>query len=317
MFIIVPVPRIRRRKIAQQPARPMVGPFALTPTPPDGETALFQDSRVGFSHALPGWPRALAASSPQDPCDAAMQFYDFPVWLRYRIDRPAFAAQSAMDLAVRHAHVLAGHTTGAQQEVVPAPPARLGAWSVEAAATARYDRRADSFGAEHEELTVLVRQGRILVVTKRWRRETDWARLALFKSAVDATIVWDAARFRYTPRIWPESTFLEPMAYPNLKGPRQEALASLAPQFAPLSKERREALGDVIGGIVTSDDPPWKPLGPEERAARTKQLSDAAASAQLAALFDGGMREVQTAHDLRGLALMTGWAMAQAAPPAS
>ncbi|MGH7297084.1 MAG: hypothetical protein ACRELB_19255, partial [Polyangiaceae bacterium] len=84
MFFIVPIPRIRRRQAAPR-AAPPPPQFALQPTTPDGETALFTDSRAGFSHALPGWPQATAVTSGpgEPPADALVQFWDFPMWVRY------------------------------------------------------------------------------------------------------------------------------------------------------------------------------------------------------------------------------------------
>jgi hypothetical protein len=312
VFLIVPIPRMRARRAAKRASvPPPSGPFALVPAG-DGETALFSDARVGFTHALPAWPEAIHASAPNDPCDAAVEFWDLPVWMRYRLDRQTFAATSAMDLAVRHAQAVAYHASGAAQAVSPAPASQLAAWCVEAAATARYARWPDARGADAEDLTVLVRQGIIMTVARRHRRgAVDWVRLALFASAVDSTLLWDPSRARYAPRIWPEGTFLEPIAYPTLKPSRQQEIGPLAQQLARARPPQREALSGELAAILGASEAPWKPVGPEERAARVDALSRAAPDAR--GLFEGALVEVLHSHDLKGFAWMTGLALHQAA----
>jgi hypothetical protein len=269
---------------------------------------VFQDARCGFSHAVPGWPRALFGHAQRETADAVLELHELPIWLRYRLDRQSFAASSAADLAMRYAERFATHTSGAVVTPTPAPDYALASWGVDAAATATYDRAPDGFGADAEHLTVLVRQSAIMVVVRRYRRDVDWVRLAIVASAVDASFLWHPRAFREPRRIWPDGTFLEPMAYPALKPPRQEAIVSVARALS-LSAAEKGALSNELHAIVTRDDPPWRPIPPAERAALLERLASAATSWSLRAILEGHLRDVVTAHDLRGFALMIGLAM--------
>src|SRR5438477_11866045 len=64
-------------------------PFALTPNQ-TGESALYLDRRAGFSHALPGYPRAIQpVPGPNEPAaDTLIALGEMPVFIRYRPDRP-------------------------------------------------------------------------------------------------------------------------------------------------------------------------------------------------------------------------------------
>src|SRR5262245_26826292 len=66
-------------------------PFALVPDA-TGESALFEDRRVAFTHALPAHPRAvgIVPSPGEPPADVLLAMGDLPICVRYRIDRPAF-----------------------------------------------------------------------------------------------------------------------------------------------------------------------------------------------------------------------------------
>jgi hypothetical protein len=312
VFFIVPIPRIRRR---QAPARVAPPPpqFALLPTTQDGETALFTDSRAGFSHALPGWPQASAVTSGpgEPPADALVQFWDFPMWVRYRLERMTGPAPSAMHFAIDWASRYVVSRTRAPVKAEPARPERIAKWSVDAAAVASYPlTQPDLYGADHEDLTVLVRHGMILTVTRRHSGAAqDWVRHASFRAAVESTMLWDPQRFKYAARIWPPSSFLEPMLVPVLSPARQQVLPALTAELALIAPGEGEALGKVLETMMRAEDPPWEGLSPAAREHWSGQLRAAMSTPSLAELVQRGFAEVQTVHDLRGFALMTGSAL--------
>jgi hypothetical protein len=183
-------------------------------------------------------------------------------------------------------------------------------WSVDAAAVASYALVApDPMGATHEDLAVLVKHGSVLTVTRRYAGAAeDWVRHAAFHAAAEATMLWDPHRYRYDARIWPTSTFLEPMLPPVLLQGRQNALPGIAAAMQ-LPPGEGEALGRVLEAMMRDDEPPWQPLAPEPRMRWAKELANAVRTEAVAALLRNGLAEVVTAHDLRGFALMTGMAL--------
>lgn len=312
MFFIIPIPRIRVRPRQPRPEPPPAH-FALQPTTQDGETALFQDARIGFSHALPGWPQAThdVPGPGEPPSDALLQFWDFPMWIRYRVERMTTSAPSAMHAALDWATRYARNRSRGDCTVTGATPERILAWSVDAAAVSSYPlAQPDAYGADHEDLTVLVRAGTILTVTRRHSGAAqDWVRHAAFRAAAEATMLWNPHRFRYDARIWPPSTFLEPMAAPQLVPTRQHALPSIAAALR-LEHTQRSALGDVLRAMIESDDPPWQAVMPEAKDRWYTAMAQAATAPDVVDLLGRGLAEVQTAHDLRGFAVMTSMAMA-------
>src|SRR4051812_39988782 len=90
--------RSHRESQAEQRAAQMSGPFALNHDP-TGESALFEDRRAGFSHALPGYPRSVqaAAGLGEPAADAAVAIGELPVVVRYRYDQPQIQAADALD----------------------------------------------------------------------------------------------------------------------------------------------------------------------------------------------------------------------------
>ncbi|HEX8790186.1 MAG TPA: hypothetical protein VF765_04490 [Polyangiaceae bacterium] len=313
MFIIIPRIRIQPRpRAAPAPAPPPPPQFALTPTTQNGETALFQDSRIGFSHALPGWPQAtwVPPSPGEPPADAMVQFWDFPMWIRYRVETMTSHAPSAMHVAVDYAQRYATYRTRDPVKAAPARDDHMHTWSVDAAAVASYALVApDPMGATHEDLAVLVKHATVLTVTRRHAGSAeDWVRHAAFRAAADATMLWDPARFRYDARIWPTSTFLEPMLPPVLLQGRQNALPGIAAAMQ-LAPGEGDALGRVLEAMMKSDDPPWAPLAPDARLHWAKDLASAVKTEGVAALLRNGLAEVVTSHDLRGFALTTGMAL--------
>jgi hypothetical protein len=267
MFFVIPIPRIRTRPAAR-PAPPPPAHFALTPTTQGGETALFQDHRIGFSHALPGWPQASAVPGGpgEPPADAMVQLWDFPMWLRYRVEAMTGPAPSAAHAAHDYAARYAAYRTRDPVTPQPVSPDRARAWFVDAAATASYGLvTPDAMGATHEDLQVLVRHGTVLVITRRYAgAEQDWVRHASFRAAADATIIWDPQRYRYDAKVWPPSSFLEPMLPPVLLPGRQQAVPGIA-QVLQQAASEGQALATVLEGMMRNDLPPWMPLPPEVR----------------------------------------------------
>jgi hypothetical protein len=314
MFILIPIPRIRVRP-KPAPPKPPPAHFALQPTTQDGETALFVDQRIGFSHALPGWPQATQVTSGpgEPPADALIQFWDFPMWLRYRAEKMTGPAPSAIHVAVNWATRYARNRTREPVKAAPAHADRVARWYVDAAAVASYPLvQPDSHGATHEDLTVLVRHGTILTVTRRHSGAAqDWARHTAFRAAVDATMLWNPRSYKYEARIWPPSSFLEPMLAPVLVGARQQAVPGLAPAMR-LSDAEGKALAGVLRDMIESDAPPWQAVSPAEHDAWWAKLAGAVSTTHVRELMQRGLAEVQTAHDLRGFAVMTGTALSQA-----
>jgi hypothetical protein len=239
-----------------------------------------------------------------------MQFWELPAWVRYRLERPAVPARTAMELAMLQSANAASQRAGRPIAARPARPEQLAMWGAEGAAFVAFDLpRPDAQAADVEETLVLVRAGHVMNVALRYAKaKLDWVRLASFRAAVEASILWDPARGQAPRRIWPESTWLEPMAAPVLKPARQQAIPALAPQFA-LPQAERDALSAVFQQMIVTPFPPWSPIGPPERAWHTDALGRATTSATLRGLFQQGLADVASVHDLRGFALMSGMAM--------
>jgi hypothetical protein len=315
MFFVIPIPRIRVRQAA-----PVLPPppahFALQPTTQNGETGLFMDHRIGFSHALPGWPQATAvpAGPGEPPADAMVQFWDFPMWIRYHAVQMTGPAPSAMHVAMDYATRYA--TPRTREAVTPreAPPEKVATWFVDAACTASYKLvLPDAMGATDEDLTVLVRHGNILVITRRHcGGAEDWVRHAAFRAAVDATLIWDQHRYRYDAKVWPPSAFLEPMLPPVLLPGRQQAIPGIAAALQLPAGEGQE-LAKVLEAMMKTDVPPWMPVPPPDRDHWVRSITGAVKPPDLADMLLKGFGEVITGHDLRGFGLMTGTALSQMA----
>lgn len=290
-------------------------PFALTPKHHDA--ALYQDLRASFGHLLPGRPRltpgAAGAAPGEPPADTALWLQDAPIAVRYRYEAPQLAAATAGDLAGRTAEAYA------RARVAPASrgpgvervaPAWLAKWGVEGAARAEYDLTApDAAGADHEELLVLVRAGGVMLVTTRWPRgAVDAATLALFRSAAEATLVWDARRWQSASGLWPESSFLQPRVVATLWPGREEQLAWLARE-ARFEDAEREAVTTAVDDVLRNAGAPWAGLDAAAWSAHRDRLLGALVQPAARAFVEGAFGEVRTAQDLRGLAAMLGRAV--------
>jgi hypothetical protein len=219
-------------------------------------------------------------------------------------------AQSAAELAVAQASANASRTAGRPVHAEPAAASLVGTCCVEAAAHARCDlRMKDAYGADVEELTVLVRAGHVMNVSLRYPKEAlDWMRLASFRAATRLSMLWDPARISQPRRIWPDSTYLEPMPVPTLKLPRQRAIPTLAQHFMVPAAER-EALAESFHALLSIEDPPWAPIDRPERAWHGERLSRNTSDPTLLGLFEQGLADVWSTHDLRGFALMSAMAL--------
>ena len=166
----------------------------------------------------------------------------------------------------------------------------------------------DPLGATDEDLTVLVRHGSVLTITRRHSGAAqDWVRHAAFRAAVDATIIWDPQRYRYDAK-----------HLADLHVPRAHAAAGAAARAAagssPGSPRRcscPQARGRRSQGARGHDAQRLTRRGSRSRPspgywART---SDRVKTEAVAALLHNGLAEVLTAHDLRGFGLMTGMAL--------
>ena len=283
-------------------------PFTLTPKLCDA--ALYQDLRATFGHLVPG--RAQLTAAPQvwgePPADAILWLAHAPITVRYRYERAAFVASSAADLAMRTAQSYGANRTQRAVDVTSPEPGWLATWGVEAAAHADYDLAApDGAGADHEELFVLVRGGMVMFVTTRHPRAgVDPVTLALFRSATEATISWDAQRWQSGTTPWPESTFLEPRMLATLTPYRNDQSAWLARESGAIDDDQRAGVHDALDRVLRTAGPAWSVLDESARASHRVTLLAAVRQPTLRTFVDATLAEVRTAHDLRGLAMMIG-----------
>jgi hypothetical protein len=288
-----------------------VTPFALTPARDD--TALYQDSRTGFSHLLPGRPAlGMVSQRPGDPpADAVIHLQDAPITIRYRLESPSFAATSAGELARGTAERFASWRAQAPVAVDWANESWLVAWGVEAAVVAAYDLPLDASSGGvlmREDLFVLVRQGMVMLASWTYPRGfVDDPAYATFASVAEATMAWDPARFEQRGRVWPEGPFLGAGLFGAPKSKYNETAKLLA--GAPVVPEERAQILAILSGVVSGAGAPWVPLAPEVIEGNKRAILSAVRNARLATFIDDAFADVKTAHDLRGLAIMLGRAL--------
>jgi hypothetical protein len=287
--------------------------FLLTPSRDD--TSLFQDSRIGFSHLVPGRPTLGTTARPGDPpADAVMHLQDAPITIRYRVEPPAFAAPSAAELARGMAERYAAWRSQGPVQADWANETWLQAWSVEAAAVAAYEippNAAAGTGLAREDLFVLVKQGMVLVVSWTYPRGfLDDPAYATFASVAEATMAWDTSRWEQRGRVWPDSVFIGP----GLFGVPQPKLNEMAKQLAAANippGERAQILA-ILSGVVSGAGAPWVPLAPELIEGNKRAILGAVRNGTVRSFIDAAFADVRTAHDLRGLAIVLGRALAAA-----
>ena len=287
------------------------GPGAATPcalTPYRDDTALYKDSRAGFSHLLPGRPTlGMVTPRPGDPpADAVIHLQDAPITIRYRLQSPSFAATSAGELARGTAERFASWRAQAAVNVAWANDSWLVAWGVEAAVVAAYDLPPSS-GSNllREDLFVLVRQGVVMLVSWTYPRGfVDDPAYATFASVAEATMAWDPTRWEQRGRVWPEGAFLGPGLFGAPKSKYNETAKLLA--NASLLPEERAQILAILSGVVSGAGAPWVPLAPELIEGNKRAILAAVRNARLATFIDDAFADVKTAHDLRGLAIILG-----------
>jgi hypothetical protein len=276
------------------------------------DTALFVDARVSFSHLLPGRP-TLGMLRPNEPADAVVHLQDAPVTLRYRVESPSFLAGSAAELAHGTAERFGAWRTGAPVEVEFANASWHASWSVEAAAITGYETFGEH-GPVREELFVLVKQGLVLLVG--WSYPAGFVSdpaYATFASVAEATLVWDAARFDQRGRVWPEGHFFGPGLYGAPRPKYNEASRQLG--AAPVTEAERAQLLAVLSGVVSGAGAPWVRLSREVVQANQRAILGATQAPALRAFLEQAFLDVETAHDLRGLAILLGRALDGALRP--
>lgn len=290
---------------------PSHAPSAFGLVPGKEDTSLFRDTRIPFSHLLPGRP-VLGIPTPHDPpSDAVLHLQDAPITVRYRLTPPGFAAPTAAHLAHMTATRWASLRAGTQIVADMANDSWLAAWSVEAAAVASYDVAiSDLPNAQrlHEELFVLVKHGMVLSVSWAYPRGlVEDPAYASFAAIAEATLVWDAARWDQEVVVWPDGPFFGPGLYGRPKPRHNESAKMLS--VVVLEPARRKHLLDIVSGVIINAGAPWVPLPREVVAGYHRALSAAANERQIRAWLDRAFPEVLTAHDLRGLAIMLGKAI--------
>ena len=289
----------------------IASPFALTASRDD--TALYQDSRAGFSHLLPGRPvlgmATLRAGEP--PADAVIHLQDAPITIRYRLEPPAFTASSAAELARTTADRYASWRAQCAVSIDWANDSWLLAWGVEAASVAAYDvpgNAAAGVQEAREDLFVLVRQGMVLVVSWTYPRGfVDDPAYAMFASVAEATMIWDAARWEQRGRVWPDGAFLGPGLFGAPKAKYSEIARQLS--SAPLLPDERTQVLAVLSGVVTGAGAPWVPLPREVIDGNKRAVLSAVRNGRLRSFIEEAFIEIHTAHDLRGLAIVMGRAL--------
>lgn len=278
-------------------------PFLLTLGKDD--TALFQDTRIGFSHLLPGRPAIAQARAGDPAADATVSIQDAPITVRYRLEPPTMFARTAAELAKVTAEHYGSFRAQAAVNADLANESWLGAWGVEGAAVATYPL---AYGTIREDLFVLVREGMVLFVT--WSTPTafvDDPSFAAFVAVAEATLVWERARWEQRGRVWPASELVEPGLFGAPK-PKHDRPAQLLRGVA-LDPTERARLVAMLSGISASAGAPWKLLSDDVRDASRRALLGTTREPQVLAFLESAFADVVTAQDLRGLAVILGRAL--------
>ncbi len=292
----------------------------------DWETALYVDRRAGFTMALPGFPRPIPVPQApgEPPADALLTLSDLPLGVRFYLGRPNVEGDTPDAIVARQLGHYVRDRAGSPPELKQTTVDQRSGWRVQSAATAVYDlARVDPFGGDREEATVLFRDGGVMLITLRYAKAgLDPFRAGLFRSAAFGSLRWDPRDpILVPPRIWPESTFLEPGVATRLKSYREEQITRLMPAFTGLSDTQRAALAQAIERCVTRTSPPWAPVSRGEIEVLIDDLSSAAENELFEKMLRSVAVEVRTMHDLRGFALLMGrtanfaWRSAVAPPP--
>ncbi len=194
-----------------------------------------------------------------------------------------------------------------------ADPSWLSSWGVEGAAVAAYDVAAGTGDVPaREDLFVLAREGQLYIVTWTYPRTfPDDPAWASFASVAEATMVWDRSRWEQRGRVWPRSTFVGPGIHATPKPEHEETARFLGE--VRLAPDERAAVLQQLSIIVGNAGAPWVHLRPEALADARHALASAFRDAETRRFVDGTFDDVETAHDLRGLAILFGRAIEQRA----
>lgn len=272
----------------------------------DDEAGLLVDPGSGFSMALPGHPyQTVTLEHPEVPRhDARVMIKDVPVEVRCRLDaRPE--DMKAAPLAVALAQAFASNRSQGKINVQPAQEAQRRAWGVEAAASVIYPlKRFDPSGADTEEVLVLIRDQRVMTITRAFPGAfTDSLRWTLFNTASNGSIAWtgDGEPPEAPPVIWPESTFLKPGVLGVLRPERRAQALTLS---KTLSTTLIQRVAPRLETLLFGSEPPSTPLDATMRRFMGDYLLEVFEGTDAAALILTCLPELHNAHDSRGLALM-------------
>lgn len=305
--------------------RQQLASFPYTAAPVGHDVVVFNHLSARFTHAVPGRPQLTPPlqAHGEPAVDAVLWLYDAPAALRYRCEALTVSGASAADVAVETARRFASWRAQRAVEPQAAGPDWCVTWRADGGAHARYDLPApDSTGANREELVLLVRAGMAMHVTIRYaKRALDLVTLASLRAMTWATMLWEPMGMVQSP--WPPSAFLEPRVAATLVPGRHEQSARLGASLAvPRAEQDRlepYVLAMIEGKgratVAPADDPfdvpaaPWAIVTPEMLGAHHAALGGALPHPELRAFLDATFRDVRTAHDLRGVALMLGRAI--------
>lgn len=285
-------------------------PLGLELLPLEGDTARLVDRRIGLAIAIPGHPRLLPASAHAGVLEPAYEVQigleDIPVSLRYRHNQlPDGKPPDAALLVELYAANRSRREDRSRAQ--PAPPAQCRAWGVDTAASTIYPLATpDDDGDDMEEALLLVCGSAQVMLTKRFARaRMSWIAWALLNSALAAGIRWSpTVALESSPSLlWPVSSFMLPGVRGVLAAQRRIDAAHLADVLAP-SRDSMGPLAETFKMLLRGAEAPSHPVGISERANLTAFFDDRAGSTTIAGALTALLADVQTAHDLRGLAVL-------------
>lgn len=187
----------------------------------------------------------------------------------------------------------------------PAQPEQARSWGVDAAASCVYPLAIpDVHGADIEAWLALCRGRDAVLISQRFSSQrVPWLRWSLFLSAQNAGIRWSADGSALPPAPFPESRFLAPGVTGTLVRERAGEVKELS-AILKLRPERREELVRRASQVIRGSEPPATPITAEQRKLYSDYLTKACPTPPQAQRVAALLREVRTAHDLRGAGLM-------------
>jgi hypothetical protein len=288
--------------------------MSLIPTPDlallpaaDPDCGVLGDRRLGFSLILPGCPtlgEVKTAPGSEPSLEATVTFAELPIVLQLRVHKPP-AARDPRSLLEGFIRTYTASRTPSLAKIRNIEAEQLSRWRVEAAASTQYKLSMRmSHNGESEDLLVLCRQGQLLTLTRRFVAE----RLVplsgtLFTAALYGTLSWDGAPPPVAPRLWPESRFLGA----GISGRLTAACRPLAERLSPIFEmdaDDAAALGVRIEPLIAGHDAPATALGSDAILQVTHRLTQVCPRPPQEDAITELLRDVRTAHDLRGVALL-------------